>query len=491
MRGKQDLGRVVRVAALLAAFVALGALGAACAGSRAGAPRSGAPGAGAASAAAAGEAPIAAFAIEKPSCTGIDDCEPTCRRGYGEACLVAGRFGARDRTDGTGHRYYANACAAGSSEGCLRDQLSGTTLTLREHERGCAAGIAEACERLGWAYQHGEGVPLDAKKGEAYYALAAKRYVAACEAASGFDCTGAAGLYDDGAGVARDTARADELYGRACQLGDRLGCERSGGSAHSRAAADAACKPGASEACNRVGLRYEVGREIDFDPVRAAASYQKACREKDEHGCALLGYSYEAGIGVARDEKEARRLYEEACSSGQQQACYDVARFYRAGLGGLKQNSNVAAELFTATCDNTRDGLGCRELTEMYESGEAQNTSGASVVDLYDRSCTQGDAIACEHGGALLAEGKALTRDGARAVGFYDRGCRQGSGRACYAAGKLFADGDLVPKDPDAAFVWFQRGCDASDSESCAAMAPAVFTPRPVGARRRAAAPAK
>jgi TPR repeat protein len=418
----------------------------------------------------------AASALTKPACAGFEDCKERCRDKNALACLWAGRYAERDGVAGA-HFFYNKACAGERAEGCERAALVGDVLHLRETERACAHGIAEACERLGWAYQRGTSVPVDGARGDVFYQEAAKRYLAACQAGSGLDCAAAATLFDDGSGVTRDAARADELYRSACGLGDRFGCERSGAITTSATTADAACKPGATEACNRVGLRFEIGRELELDPKRAVAAYEKACDQKDARGCALLGFAYEVGLGVGQSDHEARRLYEIACDANEMQGCYSLGRFNRTGTG-IARDLQTAANLFFRACYGSEDALGCRELTEMYESGEAVNVHGDSIIEGYHKACEKQDARACLRGATMLVEGKKVQRDATRGLELYDKACALGLGEACFAAAKLFQAGDLIPKNLDAAALWFQRGCDANDSESCIALRPVIFGPR-------------
>ncbi len=455
MRGKQHLGPI-------AAFV----LVAACAGARGRVAPPGAARAGGGSA--SDGAAEAAFVIGKPPCASSDACRDGCERGSAEACLWAGRF---EEPGDMASRLYHLGCKLGSQEACMRrDAAQGDNwaMPLGDMERACARGAAEVCERLGWAYQRGLSVPVDAARGEAYYRRAAERFEAACEAGSGLDCSGAAALYEDGAGVARSPALADTLYARACDLGDVKGCERSGASTTSSVFADRACKDSAPGACNRVGLRFEIGREIDLDPVRAVAAYKKACDAQDAHGCALLGFVYEVGMGgVARDRVRADELYEKACEHGDMQGCYSRARLHYEGSVGITRDLELVSSLYLRACTGSNDGLGCRELTEMYERGEARNTEGTAVIELYARACDKGDALACSRGAALLAEGKKVQRDAGRALTLYDRACALGDGPGCFAGGKIYLVGDLVGKDEDEAQHWFERGCAAGDSESC------------------------
>ena len=58
--------------------------------------------------------------------------------------------------------------------------------------------------------------------------------------------------------------------------------------------------------------------------------FQKACDGGDILGCNNLGVSYENGEGgLAKDRKRARELFSEACRGGEEQGCQTLRRMNR------------------------------------------------------------------------------------------------------------------------------------------------------------------
>ena len=57
------------------------------------------------------------------------------------------------------------------------------------------------------------------------------------------------------------------------------------------------------------------------DEKRAAELYPRACDGGDGLGCYNLAVAYVQGIGVSKDLKRAFQLFKQACDRGDAQAC--------------------------------------------------------------------------------------------------------------------------------------------------------------------------
>jgi serine/threonine-protein kinase len=84
--------------------------------------------------------------------------------------------------------------------------------------RGCDAGTAAACTRLGVLYNSGRGLAKDV-------AQAGEFYEKGCNAGDAAGCNNLGTLFEYGLiGIDKDPARAAALYRRACSGGDAQGC---------------------------------------------------------------------------------------------------------------------------------------------------------------------------------------------------------------------------------------------------------------------------
>jgi len=70
------------------------------------------------------------------------------------------------------------------------------------------------------------------------------------------------------------------------------------------------------------------------DPVKAVQLYRKACDAGDPIGCSYLGRAHADGVGgLARDPAKAAQLYASACDAGSGSACSLLAEACRSGTG--------------------------------------------------------------------------------------------------------------------------------------------------------------
>ena len=113
----------------------------------------------------------------------------------------------------------------------------------------------------------------------------------ACDAGRGRGCYRLGVLHALGKGVARDEARAAQLYEQACRLGSAGGCAAAG------------------------HLRLQ-GTVAEKDEAAALALFARACEAGSAAGCAHLAFLYATGRGVENDDRRATTLYERSCEGG-------------------------------------------------------------------------------------------------------------------------------------------------------------------------------
>jgi TPR repeat protein len=71
---------------------------------------------------------------------------------------------------------------------------------------------------------------------------------------------------------------------------------------------------------------YAKGENGTRDENRAADLYKRACEEGNALGCNFLGLRYERGQGVVKDFSRAADLFKQACDTGLQLGCENLAR---------------------------------------------------------------------------------------------------------------------------------------------------------------------
>ena len=184
--------------------------------------------------------------------------------------------------------------------------------------------------------------------------------------------TSAEGLFDQGFSSynGKQFSQAAELFRRACDGGERKGC-------------------------NSLGLMYYKGEGVAKDLNRAADLYKRACDAGGSGGCLNLGSIYLRGEGVPKDPIRAADLFERACDAGGAPGCTDLGLMYRRGEGVAK-DLNRAADFFKRACDAGGSG-GCLNLGSMYLRGQGVPKDLNLAADLFKKACDAGLDPGCEN----------------------------------------------------------------------------------------------
>jgi TPR repeat protein len=258
-----------------------------------------------------------AGAAQPPAGESLQQKQAACQKGDLAACVRAGRA----LEDGVGTAvdksaaatFYRRACDGKDGDGCAR--LGWLIFTGEGVARDFPAGYAlleKGCDDL----KSGEAcfimsvVNLSSDSPE-LQALGRENLMASC--AYGY----LPGCYDLGhnflegtPGFARDPVGAVVIWEME------------------------ACEKGYARACAAAGFEYQHNEEIARDPVRAIQLYRKACDAGDPIGCSYLGRAHADGVGgLARDPAKAAQLYASACDAGSGSACSLLAEAYRNGAG--------------------------------------------------------------------------------------------------------------------------------------------------------------
>ena len=124
-----------------------------------------------------------------------------------------------------------------------------------------------------------------------------------CEQNNTESCINLGALYERGEeGVKQDYKKANELYSKACDLGDNLGCLVLG----------SLCL-------------------VDADYKKAIELFTKVCDSGMSRGCRNVGNMYDGYRGVGRDAKLAKEYFRKACNLGDQLGCDDYKRLSELG----------------------------------------------------------------------------------------------------------------------------------------------------------------
>lgn len=145
---------------------------------------------------------------------------------------------------------FEKACQLGHQPGCVgagRAYLLGQGVGadpnkgLEFLQSTCTPDETAGCTLLARIFEEGIGVPVDLKRANTYYEIAAEQapdetlstpasafvvYVDGCNHGDALGCFNAAVMQAEGAGVERNALNARDLFAQACQAGCEHACER-------------------------------------------------------------------------------------------------------------------------------------------------------------------------------------------------------------------------------------------------------------------------
>ncbi len=135
-------------------------------------------------------------------------------------------------------------------------------------------------------------------------------------------------MYGTGTGVAKDQAKARELFQRAAKAGNPRGVTNlaaiDGGTATNPAEARAmlakAAEANSAEAQFQLGVMYAQGTGGPKDEVAARALFEKAAAQNHPGALEWLGAFAQSGRGGAQDTRAAKTYYERAAALGDEDA---------------------------------------------------------------------------------------------------------------------------------------------------------------------------
>ncbi len=221
-------------------------------------------------------------------------------------------------------------------------------------------------------------------------------------------------LYQLGAAVPRDPARAIPLFEAAARKGDPYGqyslgkalVEGNGVSQDVKRGIDLmgrAVESGHTYALNQLGAEYLYGNNVPKDVDRALVMFEKSAGRGDVWGEVNLGLMYRDGVAVKKDPARARSLFEEA---------------------------NRKLHPYAATLIALMD--------------RAEGSSDPALLTLFRTSAARGDGWGAFYAAEIVAADPSLQADGDEAVRLYALAVARPSGKASEDARKRLS---AMPRD--------------------------------------------
>ncbi|HEY9789974.1 MAG TPA: tetratricopeptide repeat protein [Candidatus Obscuribacterales bacterium] len=219
-----------------------------------------------------------------------------------------------------------------------------------------------------------------------------------------------ADCYQQGKGVEKDEAKADELYTKAAFMATHLRVADADLIAQVK---DRSLVLKSNQAKDKfiAGLIYRDGAGVDKDDKQAAACFAAAAEQLPEAQNALA-MLYESGSGVERDMHRAVELFKSAADSGCVAAQNNLGALFYKGEGVAKDSAK-AAKLFQAAADHG-DVNAMSNLGWMYQHGLGVDRDYKKAAHYFTVAAAHGLTAARYNLGYLYQYGLGVEKDYAK-----------------------------------------------------------------------------
>jgi TPR repeat protein len=214
---------------------------------------------------------------------------------------------------------------------------------------------------------------------------------------------------------------------------------------------------GATSGLANLGWLYERGAGVVRDPARAVRLYDQAAHAGDTMGAYRLGLQYLNGAGgVAQNEREACRWMEQAAQAGFPHAQAELGNCFFRGIGKPRDHGR-AFEWFRQAANA---GLArAQEIVgALYDTGDGVAEDPARAVEWFRRSAEQGDPYGMFELGARLKMGRGVAPDERTATAWFEKAAARGETASMFSLGLNYLKGEGgLPQDDARAARWFAQ----------------------------------
>lgn len=262
-----------------------------------------------------------------------------------------------------------------------------------------------------------------------------------CTARDAVSCWELGEALIQGRGVAKDPAKAEVAFGRACDLSIGEACfiaawrkSDAGDATGAAALFKKGCESGLGDACLWAAVRAETGQGVPTDLALATVYYERGCKLRQGKSCHYLSQSWASGEAVA-NRVDVRRSYGfavDGCAAGNADSCVLAGWIADGNLG--YPHDPAAGERYAQLGCNFNHYGGCMNLG--YQA--SQRNDWTTSRRWYARACSiKRDPAACK----AVADIDSYLSDKAKYDAEWDRWNRM------QAAGKAEVDRFLVAGD--------------------------------------------
>lgn len=348
-------------------------------------------------------------------------------------------------------------------------------------EKAVEAGNAEAACDLASRYAQGDGVEQSVEKCREWYLKGIK--LGSADAARWLGNRYLTGDF----GFKRDVAQGLEYYAKAVEMGD-------------------------STAAYRLGWRYAEGSDVAKDEAKAVELYRKAAEQdgarESDAAAYRLGMCYLDGVGVAKDEEKAREWLRKASNAGlgdagwalidrlgdfetftpyyftkwsdenkrkifatiqreakkgNADAAQYLIRFYKYGnvVFDVKKDEAKAAEWESRVAETTKNADLAISAAQFYLKKDGEEAKGLALLT---KAFEWGDSYAACELGTCYGRGVGVAQSGAKCLEWYGKAVEMGNADAARWIGNRYFSGDCgVEADFEKGVEWYEKAVEMGD----------------------------
>ncbi|AMK78898.1 MULTISPECIES: trypsin-like peptidase domain-containing protein [Methylomonas] len=226
-----------------------------------------------------------------------------------------------------------------------------------------------------------------------------------------------------------------------------------------------------ADAQYELAVRYDLGKTVPKDSVKAAELYQKAeesfqkqAAQGDALGKYAIGVRYAKGIRGPKDAIKAVEWLEKAAAEGFVHAEYVLGEMYDKGID-LPRNTEKAIQWYEKAADHG-DEYAQFVLAFRHYSGEGLPKDLVKAVEWYQKSAAQGNIGAQFNLGVMYDEGAGVPKSAIKAAEWYLKAAAQGNADAQYNLGLTYYNGQAGIKDSARAYAWVNLAAAQGHSEA-------------------------
>ena len=218
-----------------------------------------------------------------------------------------------------------------------------------------------------------------------------------------------------------------------------------------------------------LGGMYFDGKGIERDTAKGFEWFEKAQAQDFPDAIMALAEIYTYGLhGIEKDYARAIQLYEKAIPLNVENANARLAFLYANGFGVLKNNAK-AIELFekhVAPMSENGKGRYYNSLGVQYADGYDLPKDDALAAYWYEKAATLGIMEAQYSLAKQYYHGTGVTQDLAQAKYWMEKAAQQDWDAAQYALAMMYLQGEGAAKDYSKALEWFEKAANKNNREA-------------------------